>query len=138
MCLAVTVPVKVLRRTRRYYKVVNVEGDEFYSPYRNTPIVLGRDYYYNPATIGAADITIRKYESLGTAKIVLNFGFGLFHLYRNKRSAKRHLNSMKETYPELEFVIVEAIVPKGSLVFVDSILKEEIATNHVRYYRNIM
>ena len=137
MCLTVTVPVKVLRRTRRYYKVVSVVGDEFYSPYRQIPIALGRDYYYSPVTIDA-DVMIRKYENLGTANIILNFGSGLFHLYRNKRSAKRHLNLMKESYPELKLIIVEAIVPKGSLVFVDSTLKEEIATNHVRYYRRIM
>lgn len=137
MCLTITVPVKVLKRARRYYKVVSVEGDEFYSPYRNTPIKLGRDYYYSPVSIDA-DVTIRKYENLGAANIVLNFGSGLFHLYRNKRSAKRHLNSMKETYPALALIIVEAMVPKGSLVFVDSALREEIATNHVRYYRNIM
>ena len=79
MCLTVTVPIKVLRRTRRYYKVVSVEGDKFYSPYRQTLIVLGRDYYCSPVGIDA-DVTIRKYESLGMAHIVLNFGSGLFHL----------------------------------------------------------
>lgn len=127
MCIEKSIKLKFTKRPRYFYKVLLVRGYRFYSPYRNTEVLL--NYPYSTSLGGIrCETQIYRSKVYGYAKLFVTFGEGLFFVCRTKMAAKhlikRDLNSNEQ------YIIVRAVVPKGALIMSDGF---QIATNCVTY-----
>ena len=111
--------LKQAKRNKVFYKVLEpineLFADKIYryvTPYREMEVHLGKWYSSDSATVEFcnSDITV---------------GSGVFHLFKNRRSAESLANS------SYKYIIVKAIVPKGAFYAINDL--DEVITSDVRY-----
>lgn len=111
--------LKQAKRNKVFYKVLEpineLFTDKIYryvTPYRDMEVCLGKLYSSDSATVEFcnSDMTL---------------GFGVFHLFKNRKSAESLANN------SYKYIVVKAIVPKGAFYAIND--HDEVITSDVRY-----
>lgn len=109
---------KLAKRRKVFYKVLEHHNGSIFTPYVGMFIVLNKTYE-SPSSLITFD------------SMCAELGDGVFHLFKNKRSAKHCIKRYSAPENTSRF-IVKAIVPKGAFYAVDH---DEVITNKVIYKR---
>lgn len=119
--------LKQAKRNKVFYKVLEHHNGNIYTPYVGMSIVLNETYESSSSLIIFGSMCA-------------GLGEGVFHLFKNKKSAKRCIKTFsvpscvkRSSVPkDINRFIVKAIVPKGAFYAVDH---DEVITNKVLYKR---
>lgn len=109
---------KLAKRRKVFYKVLDYHNGDIFTPYVGMSIVLN-ETYESPSSLITFD------------SMCVELRDGVFHLFKNKKSAKRCIKTSSAPENTSRF-IVKAIVPKGAFYAVDH---DEVITNKVIYKR---
>ena len=110
---------KLAKRRKVFYKVLDEHyNGNIFTPYVGMSIVLNETYEL-PSSLITFD------------SMCVELGDGVFHLFKNKKSAKRCIKTSSAPENTSRF-IVKAIVPKDAFYAVDH---DEVITNKVIYKR---
>jgi hypothetical protein len=112
MCfVASKIIFRVAKRDKIYYKVLQVKNGKYYPPYRGIHSVYLNEVT-DPYFLDQIDIHVNnRYYPFSQIEI----GSGFIHLYRTHFYAKIRCKTCQSNNSDENYVVVKAIVPKGSL-----------------------